>query len=61
MSKVTLSCKGFIDRRSEDLHARHDVIEERRFQHRLARNRKERERIERVVAEVPVMMQRQAD
>lgn len=45
--KIRLSCTGYVDRRTEDLHARHDSIERKRFEQRVKRNAKERERLER--------------
>lgn len=52
---IRFNVKGFIDRRSEDLHARYESIEQRRFAHRVARNRKERVRIEHAVAATGVL------
>jgi hypothetical protein len=44
-----LHANGFPDRRTEDLHARYDSIEQRRFALRVARNHKERDRLARQV------------
>lgn len=59
---ITFNCVGFIDRRSEDLHARGASIEQKRFAFRVARNRKERGRIDRELREeqLPCLLRRQA-
>ena len=44
-SAIRFNCVGYIDRRSEDLHARYDEIERRRWERRVARNHKERDRL----------------
>ena len=46
---MTIVNNGFPDRRTEDLHARYDSIEQRRWQLRVARNHKERDRLARQV------------
>jgi hypothetical protein len=57
---VALSCCGYLDRRTEAQHASYAAIEEQRFQYRVARNAKERDRIQREVAREFAIPRRQA-
>lgn len=62
-SNVVLNVVGYLDRRTEDLHARYASIEEQRFAFIVARNHKEKDRIlrEKLEDEVPSLLKRQAN
>lgn len=61
--KITVTAVVFIDRRTLDLHQRHDSIVEKRWRIRVSRNHKERDRLARKVIQIsriPNFLKRQA-
>jgi hypothetical protein len=51
--KVRFNIRGYIDRRSLDLHLRYDGVLTRRFELRVARSPKERARLEKLRTQEP--------
>jgi len=45
--KILFNVKSYLDRRSEQLHARHDALVEQEWRRRVAHNPKERRRLDR--------------
>lgn len=59
---ITFNVRGYLDRRSVQLHQRADVLVEKTWRDRVARNPKERARLEREKqSAMPSILRRQAE